>query len=80
MRPGQKLNIDLVGPLPVAGTGRYKYIMTLQNSFTRYVAAVPIRNKEAITCAEALIDKCVSAFGCSKEIHRDQGREFVNSV
>ena len=25
-RPRQKLDIDLVGPLPVAGTGKYKYI------------------------------------------------------
>ena len=79
-RPGQKLNIDLVGPLPVTGAGRYKYIMTLQDSFTRYVAAVPIRNKEAITCVEALIDKWVSAFGCPEEIHSDQGREFVNNL
>ena len=31
VRPGQKLNIDLVGPLPIAGAGRSKYIMTLQD-------------------------------------------------
>ena len=80
MRPGQKLNIDLVGPLPIAGAGRYKYIMTLQDSFTRYVAAVPIRNKEAVTCVEAMMEKWISAFGCPEEVHSDQGREFVNQL
>ena len=80
VRPGQKLNIDLVGPLPIAGAGRFKYIMTLQDSFTRYVESVPIRNKEASTCVNALLEKWISAFGCPEEVHSDQGREFVNNL
>ena len=79
-RPGEKLYVDLVGPLPIATTGPYKYVMTMQDSFTRYVAAVPIRNKEAATCADALIERWVGPFGCPESIHSDQGREFVNSL
>ena len=48
-RPGEKLYIDLVGPLPVTPTRTYKYVMTIQDSFTRYVMATPLRNKEAET-------------------------------
>ena len=79
-RPGEKLYIDLVGPLPVTPTGTYKYVMTMQDSFTRYVMATPLRNKEAETCAEALIDRWVGPFGCPESIHSDQGREFVNKL
>ena len=49
-------------------------------SITRYAAGVPLRNKEAATCVDALIEKWISAFGCPEEIHSDQGREFVNSI
>ena len=80
VRPGQKINIYLDRPLPIAGAGRFKYIMTLQDSFTCYVAAVPIRNKEVSTCANALLEKWISAFRCPEEVHSDQGREFVNNL
>ena len=79
-RPGKKLFINLVGPLPLTQTGAYKYVMTMQDSFTRYVAAVPLRNKEAVTCAEALIERWVGPFGCPESIHSDQGREFTNKL
>ena len=54
--------------------------MTMQDSFTCYMAAVPPRNKEAVTCAEALIERWVGPFGCPKSIHSDQGREFTNKL
>ena len=54
--------------------------MTPQDSFTWYVAAIPIRNKEATMCVDALIEKWISPLGCPEEVHSDQGKEFVNNL
>ena len=77
--PGERLSVDLVGPLPETVNG-YKYIMTVQDMFTRFVQAFPIPNKEAETCANVLIDRQICLFGCPGEIHTDQGKEFHNKL
>ena len=79
MLPGEKLSIDLVGPMPTSMDNK-KYILTMQDNFSRYVNATPIQNKEAATVAEALMKTWIGPFGCPIQIHSDQGREFVNSL
>ena len=75
--PGERLNIDLVGPLPESIHGN-KYILTIEDAFSRWCQAIPIRNKEAKHVADALIERHVCIFGCPLEILSDQGGEFVN--
>ena len=75
--PGERLNIDLVGPLPETPTGN-RYILTIEDSFTRFCHAVPIRTKESKHVADALIERFICIFGCPLEILSDQGGEFVN--
>ena len=77
--PGERLNIDLVGPLPRTANGN-RYILTIEDSFSRYCQAIPIKTKEAKHVADALVEKHVCIFGCPLEILSDQGREFVNST
>ena len=77
--PGERLSVDLVGPLPETING-YKYIMTVEDLFTKFVQAFPIPNKEAETCANVLIDRQICLFGCPGEIHTDQGKEFHNKL
>ena len=75
--PGERLNIDLVGPLPQTPTGN-RYILTIEDAFTRFCHAVPIRTKESKHVADALIERFICIFGCPLEILSDQGGEFVN--
>ena len=75
--PGERLNIDLVGPLPVSPSG-CKYILTIEDAFSRFVQAIPIKTKEAKHVADALIERHICTFGCPLEILSDQGGEFVN--
>ena len=76
--PGEVINVDLVGPMPESN-GK-KYILTCQDSFTRFCRAWAIPNKEATTVATKLIDEYLCAFGLPLAIHSDNGKEFANSV
>ena len=77
--PNEVLYIDLVGPLPETPDGM-RYILTMQDGFSRYSAACTLPNKEAVTVANALLDAWITKFGCPVRIHSDQGKEFQNSI
>ena len=77
--PGERIALDLVGPLPET-VENYKYILTIQDHFTRFVMAIPIVNKEAETVANVLIERFICLFGCPNSIHSDRGTEFHNKL
>ena len=77
--PGEVVYVDLVGPLPETDKGD-KYIVTMQDGFSKFVGASTIPNKEAITVANAVVDNWITKYGCPSRIHTDQGREFVNKI
>ena len=78
--PTEQINVDLVGPIsPPSRTG-CKYILTVEDSFSRYVVARPIPNKEGETVVNQLFDCWISMFGVPAAIHSDNGREFANSI
>ena len=54
--PGEQLFVDLVGPMPTTRNGE-KYILTIEDSFTRYAMAVPIPNKESATITKHLMER-----------------------
>ena len=76
---GEKLNIDLVGPLPTTPDG-YRYVLTMQDNFSRHVSAVPLKTKEAVEVARNLIDRYIAVYGCPLQVHSDNGTEFKNKV
>ena len=72
--PAERWVIDLCGPYkPSQG---YKYIFTAVCPFSKYVIAVPIRNKEAATVARVVINHIVMKWGLPSEILSDLGPEF----
>jgi hypothetical protein len=46
--------------------------------FTKWAEAIPLRNKEAISVARALLDVVISRFGVPLQILSDNGKEFDN--
>ena len=56
------------------------YLLTVQDRFTRFASAYPICNKEAGTVARVLICDYFSVFGLPNQIHRDNGKEFINKL
>ena len=55
-------------------------MMTAEGAFTRFVVAVPLRDKSAITVARAFIDNVVLKFGTPMSVLSDLGTEFQNQL
>ena len=72
--PGERWSIDLTGPHP-ASNG-YKYLFTALCPFSKFGIVVPIRNKEAATVAEVLVNHVFLKWGLCFQILSDQGKEF----
>ena len=75
----ERVALDLTGPHPPSRSG-HKFILTVIDLFSKWAEAIPIRNKEAVTVARALMDVFVSRFGVPLQILTDNGKEFCNSV
>ena len=77
--PGEVLYVDLVGPLPESAKGD-KYVLTMQDGFSKFAVAYPIPCKEAAVVANQLIEGWLTKYGCPTRIHTDQGKEFENKL
>ena len=79
MRPWDRLNLDLIGPLPTSTDGN-KYILSVVDTLTRYSVAVPMPDKAATTVTRCLINHVFAPFGLPRSLYSDQGKEFVAQV
>jgi transposase InsO family protein len=78
-RPMDRLAIGLVGPNP--STSRHNnYILSVIDYFSRFLIAIPVRNKTAKCVATALHRYVFSVWGLCKELYSDQGGEFNNQL
>src|SRR6218665_441189 len=75
----ERFGIDITGPHPVSSKGN-KYILTAIDYFSRWAEALPIRNQEAVTVAEALMVNVFSRFGMPRQILTDQGPCFESNL
>ena len=56
-----------------------QYLLTAEDSFSRYCHAYPIPNKEARTVAKVLVDQHFNVYGLPDQLHSDNS-EFVNNL
>ena len=77
--PLERIAIDILGPLPVSNDGN-KYIMIVVDYFTKWAESYAIPNQEACTVADKLVQEFISRFGCPRQIHTDQGRNFESKL
>ena len=75
-KPFKRVAIDLVGPISPPSEDGHRYILTLVDFSTRYPEAVPLKNIDTETVAEALVD-IFSRLGVPEEILSDLGTQFV---
>ena len=71
--------LDMVGKFDETPEG-YKYILTLQDGWSRFVQAYPLKKKTAEEVASTIMDKFICTFGCPQTFHSDQGKEFCNTI
>ena len=75
--PLKKVAVDLMGPISPPSDGGHRYILTLVDYATRYPEAILLKNSDAKTVAEALVD-IYSRVGILEEVLSDSGRQFVS--
>ena len=77
--PFERTAVDLIGPIHPPSERGHRYILTVVDYATRYPEAVPLKDIEAETVAEALVGICTRV-GLPKEILSDRGSQFMSKV
>ena len=77
--PLQVIYIDLVGPMTESHQG-FKYILTIEDGYSRFVNAYPLKTKETQEVARVLHERFISNFGCPVQIMSDNGKEFTSTL
>ncbi|XP_074609412.1 uncharacterized protein LOC141863662 [Acropora palmata] len=75
--PFKWVAIDRIGPVSPSSEAGHRYILTLVDYATRYPEAVPLKNIDTETVAEALVD-IFRRLGIPQEILSDLGTQFVS--
>ena len=75
--PFKRVSIDLIGPISPPSEAGHRYILTFVDYATHYPEAVPLKNIDTETVAEALVDM-FSRLGIPEEILSDLGTQFVS--
>ena len=57
-----------------------RYLLTAEDSFSRYCHTYLIPNKEVHTLAKMLIDQPFNIYGLPDQLHLDKGRAFMNNL
>ena len=77
--PGMAVNADIVGPLQVTKSG-YQYILTVEDMFSRWLEAYPLRNCTAVAVAHKLATEYFPRFGFPSILKFDRGTSFKNNI
>lgn len=76
--PFHTLCVDIVSGFPTYRG--YKYVLTMVDTFTRWVHLAPLKDKTKETVADAIYHHVIINHGCVRRILSDQGGEFENEV
>ena len=79
LAPFQKFHIDLTGPHR-RSSGGHVYLLTGICCFTKYLVVVPLKDKSALSVANALLKHVYLIYGAVELQVHDNGPEFVNSI
>ena len=72
------VGMDLIGPFKPTAMG-HQFVLTMTDYFSKYVEAVPIKDKSAVSVARGIYE-IYCRQGAPVHIITDQGKEFVNQV
>ena len=77
--PWQRLTIDYVGPITRSTRGN-RYLLTVQDAFSRWLEAFPVANATAKVTLDILNREIFTRYGLPESIHSDRGSTFVANI
>ncbi|XP_026022288.1 uncharacterized protein LOC113021785 [Astatotilapia calliptera] len=77
--PMERVALDIMGPLNETER-RNRYVLVIQDYFTKWTEAFPIPDERAATVAEVVASEWVCRYGIPQALHSDQGRNFESDV
>uniref|UniRef100_A0AAV2LLM9 Gypsy retrotransposon integrase-like protein 1 n=1 Tax=Knipowitschia caucasica TaxID=637954 RepID=A0AAV2LLM9_KNICA len=77
--PMERIALDIMGPLNETDR-KNRYILVIQEYFTKWTEAFPIPDEKAVTMAEVVATEWVCRYGMPHSLHSDQGRNFESEV
>ncbi|KRZ04757.1 Retrovirus-related Pol polyprotein from transposon [Trichinella pseudospiralis] len=69
------IGVDIIGPFQRTERGS-RYILTVQDYFSKWPEAYPIPDMTANTDARTLVNEFICRYGAPGSLHSDQGRNF----
>jgi hypothetical protein len=75
----ETIGIDFVGPLPRTDRGN-KYLLVMCDYLTKWPEAFAVRDQEATTVANILVNEIICRYGAPKRILSDRGQNFLSKV
>jgi hypothetical protein len=78
-RPFERMAVDVLGPLPKSKQGN-RYLVVFCDYLTRWPEVFPVKNQEAVTIANLIIDEILPRHGAPEFLLSDLGSNFVSSL
>ena len=75
--PGERVGIDIMGPLPLTKRGN-RYILVMVNYFTKVAEAM--KSQDAETVASTFFNRWICQHGVPESVHSDQGPSFESRL
>lgn len=70
--PMERWALDILGPLPITHKKK-SYLLVIGDYFTKWIDAIPMKNKKATTISQKLLQHIIPIFGVPMQLHSDQG-------
>lgn len=77
--PNEKVALDIIDPLNLTTNGN-QYILSIQDTLTKYLMLIPISDQKSETIIDKLINEYVYVFSAPKIILTDQAPNFTSKL
>ncbi|CAI4220500.1 unnamed protein product, partial [Auanema sp. JU1783] len=79
VKPFDRVHADILGPLPLTKNDN-RYVLTIQDSFTKWATAIPLPNITTVTTVKAFLSHFIYVFGPPKHLVTDNGSNFTSEA
>ena len=75
-----RIHIDIIGILPESGEQKYRYILIVVDSFSKWIEAFPLRTQTSLEIAEVLFREYFTRYGFPQQINSDRGANLISRI